>query len=365
MQSLNQFIDSLVSLLIKLVPNNMVEDPTIAFRFLVIFGMSFIFLFIFKKIVLIKLLSFAQKTKTTLDDFILDVIQIWNWFVLVLASLYFASYSLPLSNEISYGITTAMTLVISWYVVQTILAVVKYGFSRYISKKQRYEENFDPTVLMFMKQVSAIVIWVAAALVIAQNLGFEVTTILGGLGIGGFAVAFAVQNLLSDVFSSISIYFDKPFKIGDFIVVGQDSGVVKKIGIQSTRIQTLQGQELIISNKELTESRVNNYKRMQTRRVVFTVGVEYGTPIKKLKEIPSIIKEIIEKEPDAEFDRSHLNVLGDFSLNFETVYRITSSEYTVYMDTQQKIYLELLAAFEKEKIEIAFPTQKTITSISQ
>lgn len=331
-------------------------------QFIFYFVLSFIILFILKRVVLTQLHRLAKKTVKDLDEFMLDVMQVWNWFVLVLFSVYFALMTVQLPPQYDSVIRTVMNIAIGWYAVQTLLALLKFAFNRYVSQRQRYEEDFDPTVIMFLRQIAAIFIWVMAALVVLQNLGYQVTALVGGLGLGGLAVAFAVQNLLSDVFSSISIYFDKPFKIGDFIVVGADSGVVKKIGIKSTRLQTLQGQELVISNKELTESRVNNYKKMVTRRVVFEIGVEYETPTSKLKQIPEIIKDIIEKQENASFDRSHFKTLGDFSLIFETVYIVNSSEFGVYMDTQQAINLAILDALSKNKIEIAFPTQKMLNT---
>jgi small-conductance mechanosensitive channel len=196
-----------------------------------------------------------------------------------------------------------------------------------------------------------------AGIFIMSNLGFDVTSLVAGLGIGGIAVALALQSVLSDVFSSFSIYFDKPFQAGDFIIVGQHMGIVKHIGIKSTRIQTLQGEELIISNKELTSARVQNFKKMEKRRITFTFGVTYQTPVKKLKKIPEMVKEIVAKIELADLDRVHFRKYGDFSLNFEVVYYVKIPDYGKYMDTQQEINLALKERFEKEGIEFAYPTQ--------
>jgi hypothetical protein len=169
--------------------------------------------------------------------------------------------------------------------------------------------------------------------------------------------AFALQNILSDLFSSFSIYFDKPFVEGDFIIIGNDMGIVKKIGIKSTRIQTLQGQELVVSNKELTSTRINNYKKMSKRRAIFNFGVEYSTSKKKLEKIPTIVKKIINNIELASLDRAHFKSFGDSSLDFEVVYYVDSSDYAKYMDIQQEINLALVLAFEKEKINFAFPSR--------
>ena len=190
-----------------------------------------------------------------------------------------------------------------------------------------------------------------------SNLGIEITPLVASLGVGGIAIAIALQSVLGDLFAAFAIYFDKPFKEGDFIIVGNDMGTVEKIGIKTTRIQTLQGQELVVSNSELTNSRVNNYKKMKERRVVTNIGVEYSTPTKKLKKINGIVKKAVETTKESRFDRVHFKAFGDFSLNFELVYYVTSPDYVKYMDVQQEINFKIREAFEKEKIVFAFPTQ--------
>ncbi len=206
-------------------------------------------------------------------------------------------------------------------------------------------------------KIVRVLVWVIAGLLVMSNLGYNISTLLAGLGIGGLAIAFALQKIFEDIFASFSIFFDKPFQQGDYILIGADSGVVQHIGIKSTRIQTLQGEELIVSNTELTTARVHNYKRMEERRIVFNIGVEYGTNNAKMKQIPEIVKNAITKAKLAKFDRVHFNAFLDSALNFEIVYYMRSSDYTKYMDTQQEINLDIKQSFEKAKIEMAFPTQ--------
>lgn len=202
-----------------------------------------------------------------------------------------------------------------------------------------------------------ICLWVFAGLIVLSNLGFNISSLIAGLGIGGIAVAFALQNILTDIFSSFSIFLDKPFKAGDFIVVGNDMGVVEKIGIKTTRLKTLQGEELVVSNKELTSVRVRNFKKLEKRRVVSMLGICYETNSEKLKAIPSIIKDIVSAIDVTEFDRCHFKDYGDFSLNFETVYYINSADYAQYMDAQQAINFRIKEEFEKRSIGFAYPTQ--------
>jgi small-conductance mechanosensitive channel len=198
--------------------------------------------------------------------------------------------------------------------------------------------------------------------VILDNLGYDISALIAGVGVGGIAIAFALQNVLEDIFASISIYFDKPFKVGDFIKVGEDLGTVKKIGIKSSRIKTLEGEELVIPNTNLAQMRVRNYKKLSTRRIQFQIGVTYETPSVQLKKIPSIIEKITKSIDVIELDRVHFKSFGDFSLIFEIVYFVNESSYNIYMDVQQKMNLEIMEAFQKEKIDFAYPTQNIILS---
>ena len=212
-------------------------------------------------------------------------------------------------------------------------------------------------VFFMLKKIIQLIVLVVALLVILYVLKVDLSGVVVGLGVGGIAIALAVQSTLSDVFSAFSIYFDRPFEIGDFVVIGDQAGTVTNIGMKSTRINLLQGEELIISNKELTSARVRNFKKLQKRRVNFKIGVTYDTPLVKLKKIPGIVGEIIKNQEFAEVDRVHFSEFGDFSLKFEVVYYVLVADYTKYMDVQQEIYFAIKEAFEKEGIEMAFPTQ--------
>jgi small-conductance mechanosensitive channel len=185
---------------------------------------------------------------------------------------------------------------------------------------------------------------------------------VASLGIGGIAVALAVQNILGDLFASLSITLDKPFSIGDFIVVGDFQGDVEDIGLKSTRVRSLSGEELVFANTDLLNSRIRNYKKLQERRIVFTVGVVYNTPSGKLEKIPGMLEEIIKPIPDTRFDRAHFKTLGDYSLDFEVVYYVLVPEYATYLDIQQRINLTIYKQFEDEGIEFAYPTQTVVVA---
>lgn len=205
--------------------------------------------------------------------------------------------------------------------------------------------------------VGRLFLWSLVGLLILDNLGFNVTTLIASLGIGGVAVALAVQNILGDIFASLSIAIDKPFVIGDYIIVDDLMGTVEHVGLKTTRMRSLNGEQIIFSNNDLLKSRIRNYKRMEERRAVFSVGVTYDTPHELLQKIPEFIQQAVETQGEVRFDRAHFQKFGASSLDFECAYYILSAEYRRYMDVQQAINLQLVRVFKEHGIEFAFPTQ--------
>lgn len=235
-------------------------------------------------------------------------------------------------------------------------AVVSYVIARKVEEAKE-DDLSRASAYGAISFISRVILWSLVVLLALDNLGFNITTLVAGLGVGSVAIALAVQNILGDVFCSISILLDKPFEVGDFIVVGDKLGVVDRIGIKSTRIKALQGEQLVISNSDLTGSRIQNFKQMNERRVPFRIGVIHQTPAEVLEKIPEMIKTIIENTPNTRFDRAHFCKFGDFSLEFEIVYYVLSSDYNMYMDAQQEINLAMCREFEKAGIKFAYPTQ--------
>jgi small-conductance mechanosensitive channel len=239
-----------------------------------------------------------------------------------------------------------------WLTVITISTVEHY------SKQTLAKNPAAATTMNAVGFISRIVIWSVITLVALDSMGINVTTVVAGLGIGGVAVALAVQNILGDLFASLSIILDKPFVMGDFLIIDEHMGSVEYIGLKTTRIRSLSGEQLIFSNSDLLKSRIRNYGRMFERRVVFNLGVIYNTPRDKLKRIPEIIRDAINAQEKTRFDRSHFMKYGDYALQFETVYYVRSPDYNIYMDIQQSIYFAIHEAFERERIDFAYPTQK-------
>lgn len=210
------------------------------------------------------------------------------------------------------------------------------------------------SVLSFMAQV---LLWSLLLLAALDNMGVDITALVAGLGIGGIAVALAMQNVLGDVFAAFAIALDRPFSIGDFIVVDELMGTVEHIGLKTTRIRSISGEQVAIGNSNLLADRIRNYKRMTERRVTFTIGVTYETPAQTLAGIPETLREIVEARPTVRFDRAHFKAYGDFALIFEVVYYVLSPHFRVYMDVQQEINFDIYRRFDEAGIEFAYPTQ--------
>jgi small-conductance mechanosensitive channel len=201
------------------------------------------------------------------------------------------------------------------------------------------------------------VLWTMIALLVLHNAGINITALIAGLGIGGVAVALALQNILADVFASISILLDKPYQVGDFIAVGDSMGTVERIGIKTTRLRSLSGEQLVFSNGELLKSRIRNFRRMTERRVEFSIGVAYSTPYLKVELIPSILREIISANEHVRLERANFKEFGEGSLTFECVYFVEDLSYSVFLGVQESINLEILRRFQVEEIELAHPNR--------
>ncbi len=350
---LNDKFSSFKEIINLSVGNNTIERYFIA---LLLFLATILILKTIKTVVQKKLLREEgryQRERTALTR-VLDEVR---WPLYLLAGIH-VGVSLLVFGERTGSVLNWVTIVlVAYYLMKMLQSLVDYGVERFSQVREEKGEGTSASAIKLIGRLAKMVLWIIGFIIVLQNLGYNVSTLAAGLGIGGLAIAFALQNILGDVFASFSIYFDRPFEIGDFIIVGKDMGTVQHIGIKSTRLRTLQGQELVISNKELTESRVHNYRRMNRRRISFDFGVEYGTSDEKMAKIPLMVKEIIDSQELAETDRVHFKELGPYSLNFEVVYYVNDPDYNLYMDIQQSINLALKKKFAEEKILFAFPRQ--------
>jgi small-conductance mechanosensitive channel len=315
-----------------------------------------IILYVIKRLSLSRFIRLTRRTENIWDDAVVDLLSRTRSPFIGIVALFLGSLFLSLATEyrqITYDIVVIALLVQG--------GVWLNGFILFWLKtdhEQRKES--DPAsvaAVHAMGFVGRLVLWAVVLLLILENLGVDVTALVAGLGVGGIAVALAVQNILGDLLASLSIVLDKPFNIGDFLMIDDYLGSVEHIGLKTTRMRSLSGEQLVFSNADLLKSRIKNSGRMFERRVVFTLGVTYETPHEQLQRIPDIIRAAVETQSPVRVDRSHFRSYENFSLAFETVYYVLSSDYNIYMDIQQAINLQIPAHFEEEGIEFAYPTQ--------
>jgi len=332
-------------------------DPTllmeVATSVAVAVGLWVIF-YIFRFGILTRLSRLTARTTSKFDDTLVELIEGIPAYFYLLVALLIGTQFITLHSLIERVLDGLLVIVILFQATHIIQCLLAYAVDSWWGTGAG---GHHQTALHGLKIFINIAIWSSAILLALSNLGFQVSTLVASLGIGGVAVAFALQKILADIFSSFSIYFDQPFQIGDYIVIGEHAGTVKKIGLKTTRIQLLQGEELVISNAELTSSRIQNFKKLKQRRARILLGVTYDTKAKDLKKIPDLVAMACEGVSHVRFDRAHFAAFGDFSLNFEVIYFVDSPDYIDFMDAQQAVNLGIVEAFEKAKIEIAFPTQ--------
>jgi small-conductance mechanosensitive channel len=276
-------------------------------------------------------------------------------FLLVLA-IYAGTSFVALPPAVDRAINSA--LVIALFLQGALWAShIVVGWVAWYAASKAEQNRAIANALQLIQLFARVVVWSIAFLLILNNLGFDVTALVAGLGIGGIAIALAVQNVLSDLFASLSIVLDKPFVLGDFIIVGDMLGTVEYVGLKTTRVRSLSGEQLVFANSDLLNSRIRNFKRMYHRRVVFSFGVTYQTPYEKAARIGGIVREIVEAQKLTRFDRAHFQQFGDFALVYEVVYHVLDPDFNVHMDIQEAINLELMRRFQAEGIEFAYPTQ--------
>lgn len=299
--------------------------------------------------------KWTSRTKNKYDDLVVDIAIRFIIPYAYLAVNYSIISQLQLPPKVVRILEVAMLVITVWYVVRLINAIVHGVMLAYM--KQRNETDMRIRQLTGVLLIVKLVIWIIGIVLLIDNLGYNVTTIIAGLGVGGIAIALAAQNILSDLFSYLVIFFDKPFEVGDYIVVGNNSGVVEKIGVKTSHVRSLDGQQLVMPNAEMVKTVIHNHKRLERRRVVFSIGVVYNTEPEKLRQVPDIIRFIIKKHQQTTFDRAHFKSFGEFSINYEIVYYVESADYLVYMDTHHAICLEIIERFRDQGIRFALPTQ--------
>jgi small-conductance mechanosensitive channel len=330
------------------VGQNSIKDLVVAAGIFI--GVLVVF-YIVKNVIVARLKHLAQKTDTQVDDVVMGFIHDIKSIVGASIALYVASQYLVVP-EIFTNIVKAIVLILLVYEgLKFIETLLDFAISN------NMDETEGGHLRSLLHLIIRIVLWVVAILMILSNLGINVNSLVASLGIGGIAIALAAQTILGDLFSAFSIYFDKPFKPGDFVVIGEHMGTIKHVGLKTTRINAKGGEELVVPNTEMTSTRVQNFGLLEKRRVDFTVGVTYEAPREKLTKIPEIIEKAVTSQKNTEFGRAHLHEFGESELIYHVLYYATTADYDEYMDIQEAINYAILEEYEKEGLEMAYPTR--------
>lgn len=333
-------------------------SETLAFA--IILGIALVIAWIGHTIFKRYFLRLATRTKSKLDDTILNNIRTPIFVLALLFGVYYGLSGVSFLQEYSLLFTSIFSIIEILVIAFTITRIANVFIGWYGEASIKRGKNVSNHLLTILKKVIQVLVFSIALLAILGVLEQDLSTIVVGLGVGGIAIALAIQNILSDLFSAFSIYFDRPFEIGDLVVIGDHVGTVRKVGVRSTRIKLLQGEEMIISNRDLLSQPVRNFKKLKKRRILCNLLVDNDTSIEKLKKIPKLITKVIDNTKLANLDRVHFNQFSTFGLDFEIVYFIDTGNYKKYMDVQQQINYGILEAFEKESIKMPYPTQKIL-----
>lgn len=297
----------------------------------------------------------SSRTLTRVDDNLVEVVHATRLLLLFPLALYLGSLALELPQRLDNTVVALATIAL---LVQAAIWANRFIRSWIDREVERRRADGDTvTALGLIGVLAKFVVWALIVLLILDQLEFDITALVAGLGIGGIAVALAVQNILGDLFASLSILLDKPFVVGDFIIVGDELGTVEQVGVKTTRVRSLGGELIVFSNADLLKSRIRNYKRMYERRVVFSFGLVYDTSPDKVERAVAVVRGAVAVQDKARFDRAHFKAYGESSLDFEVVYYVLDPDYNLYMNVQQAINLEMLRTFRAEKIEFAYPTR--------
>ena len=318
----------------------------------------YIFFKLLKKFIIALIKKFTGRTTSELKDAIVAGAEKFILPFLLFTVSYAIIDQLNFTTHTEHILKVAIAVITAYYFIRFINHVIHLSVLLYMQRKEESTERI--THLSGILIVVKALIWIAGILMLIENLGYNITTIITGLGIGGIAIALAAQNILTDLFSYFVIFFDKPFEIGDTISVNNITGTVEHIGIKTSHIRVFTGEQLIMPNTELVKSTIKNIKRLQRRGILFKINVTYDTAKEKLALIPALIKEILDKQEHASLDRCHLTTLNDFSITYDCLYFIDSSDFKLYLDIQQNIYLEMINVFAAQGIDFAFPTQTVI-----
>ena len=313
-----------------------------------------------RRLLVRRLERFAERTSTYLDDLALRALRHTSKaFLFVVALAAAARVALVLPANVDAAVRLVATIALLLQGARWGNGAITFWLER-VTRQRAETDRASLTTIAALGVLARVVVWVLIFLVALDAFGVDVTALVTGLGIAGVAVALAVQNVLGDLLASLSIALDKPFVIGDSIAFEGFNGTVEHIGLKTTRLRSVSGEQIVVANAELLKARIRNYQRQVERRVVFPTALAFDTPPELAERAPQILREIVAAQPSTRLDRSHFSGFGESSLNLETVYFVTTADYGVYMDTQQRIYLEMMRRFRAEGITLAPPPRAVV-----
>jgi small-conductance mechanosensitive channel len=330
--------------------------------FLAIAAAVFLLLLILRRLIGARLGVVAARTTNQVDDLLVELLLQTRSYVLLVLALVVASRSLTIPRADQF-ILLAAKLALLLQAALWAIAAVNFWVKGYLAKPLTSEDRAGVTMIRTIGIATKGVVWLLIGFSGLKTIGIDVTPLITGLGISGIAIALAVQNILGDLFAALAIVFDKPFDLGDPIMVDQIVGTVEHIGLKTTRLRSVSGEQVIVGNADLLKSRLRNLKRMYQRRAVFTLDLNFDTPPELLARVPAMVKEIVASQSPVKLDRSHVTTIGESAVRVETVYFVLDPDYNRYADIQQAINLEILRRFRAEGIELAFPT-RTVRTIA-
>ena len=299
----------------------------------------------------------AEHTTNRVDDTVVEVLSSTNRWLMLLAALLIGLGMLDLNDRWNSRVGQLWFVAVALQLGLWLTRAISIGLRRYQDRHTPSGMTQAGASATLMSWALRTVLWAVVLLAVLSNVGVNITAFVASLGVGGIAVALAVQNILGDLFASLSIAVDKPFEVGDFIGIDSFVGTVQFIGLKTTRIRSLNGEQIIISNTDLLKQVVKNYKRMEERRIVFKFGVTFNTSPEQAEAIPKIVKRLVESNDTLRFDRAHFQGFGNSSLDYEVVYIVKEPDYNTYMDAQQTLNLQLMRELATLGVDFAFPTR--------
>lgn len=319
-------------------------------------GAVYVALAVLRRVLVRRLGAIAVRTTTDWDDLAVEIVRRTRPYFILLIAIYAATRVVPVPGAGGRVLRAISVIVVLLQAGVWGNGLIGFAANHYIRRRAPADTGTRTTIYA-VGYASRFILWGLLAVTALQNFGINVTALITGLGIGGIALALAVQNILGDLFAALSIVLDKPFVVGDTVQVDNISGTIEHIGLRTTRIRSLGGEQVVIGNNDLLKSRIRNYQRMELRRAVFNLDLAFDTPAEKVASVPAMVRQVIEAQPLTRFDRSHLLTIAETGLRVENVYFVLDADYNTYADIQQAINLELLRRLQKERIEFAAPAK--------